>query len=368
MQTSIKHFAVFLTCLLAAPSVLAQSSDWQKTWDETVAAAKKEGKLIIAGTPKPTTRNEIVPKFMARYGIPVEFIAGRSGDIAERTRVERAAGIYSLDVYLAGADTMFNVLYPDKFIDPLKPLMILPEVADGSKWKGGKAPFTDPEGQYVLRPFNSVESMVYINADYVKPEEMRAAKDLLNPKWKGKISTEDPTVDSGAGSIRAVLFHTQLGADFTRKLYRDQQPRLSRDRREMIDWLARGTAPICLTCRADDAEQLQKEGFKLVEVYDLSDLENFVTSPPFLLAVANKAPHPNAARVFANWIASKEGLELYSRSYGAATNRTDVDESFLDPRVLPRPGVHYIDDSDPAWRSGAKLEAGKEIRAIMKGP
>jgi iron(III) transport system substrate-binding protein len=349
-----------------APQALAQSADWRTTWDATLAAAKREGKVVIVGTPKPTMRNEIAPRFSARYGIPVEFVAGKSEEMAARVRIERASGIYSVDVQMTGPDTALNVLYPEKLIDPLRPLLILPEVTDAGKWKAGKLRFMDPEEEYILRLFSTVDSLIYINAAYAKPEEMRSAKDLLDPKWRGKIATEDPKLNSGAGGNKAALFYSQLGADFVKKLYVDQKPVISRDRRQMIDWLARGTYPICLSCRADDAAPLVRDGFKLQEVYRLADMRNFVNSSPFLLTVANKAPHPNAARVFVNWMATKEALEIYSRSYQAATLRNDVDESFLDPRAIPAPGVEYPDDADAKWRSMAKLEAGKQIRELLK--
>ena len=44
------------------------------------------------------------------------------------------------------------------------------------------------------------------------------------------------------------------------------------------------------------------------------------------VGLMNKAPHPNATRLFINWIASKEGLEIYSQTQTAATTRTDVEE------------------------------------------
>lgn len=363
----MKRVSLFLMLMMCASSVMAQSGDWQKVWNQTLAAAKKEGKVVVAGSPDPVMRNEIIPKFTERFGIPVEFMAGRSSQIVGRVRTERSSGIYAIDVYLAGASTTINSLYTEKLIDPLKPLLLLPEVTDGSKWKRGKPWFADPEGQYILMLFSSVDSLLFINAAYVKPDDIRSAKDLLSPKWKGKIATEDPTA-SGSGSNTSVHFYTQLGPDFVKKLYIDQKPVISRERRQLTDWLARGTYPICLTCRVDDAATLQKEGFKLMEVFDLSDMRNRVNSAPFLVTVANKAPHPNATRVFVNWLAGKEALEIYSRNYQAATLRTDVDESFLDARTIPRPGTTYPDDTDLKWVSSGRKEAADKVRELLKKP
>jgi len=247
----------------------------------------------------------------------------------------------------------------------LRPLMILPEVVDPAKWKTGKLWMTDPEEKYVLRVFRSVSGLFFYNADYVKAEELRSSKDLLNPKWRGKISTDDPMVN-GTGAANAAMLYVELGADFVKRLYIDQKLVFSRERRQYADWLARGTYPICLSCREDDLKSLRKDGFKLVEVFDLSDISPRVNGSPWLLTVANKAPHPNAARVFANWIASKEGLETYSRGYGAATLRTDVDESFLERGTVPRAGVKYFDDTEWNWTITGRREAREKVRQLLR--
>jgi iron(III) transport system substrate-binding protein len=355
---------IILTLVWFAASASAQAQD--KNWNEVVNAAKKEGKVVVAGSPDPVMRNAVIPKFTARFGIPVEFIAGRSSQIVSRLQTERAAQIYSVDVFLAGPDTTANELYADKMIDPLKPLLVMPEVVDGSKWKGGKVWFLDPEERFVVRPFSSVATLLFINTDHVKPDELRSVKDLLNPKWRGKISTEDPTT-TGAGANMAARLYNQIGEDFVRSLYIDQKPVRSRDRRQMADWLARGTYPICFNCREDDVRPLVKEGFKLLEIFELADVPGTINGSPWLLSVANKAPQPRAAQVFANWILSKEGLEIYARGYGSATMRTDIDESFLKPGNIPRPDVKYFDDTAWNWIVTGRHENREKVWKILKG-
>jgi iron(III) transport system substrate-binding protein len=337
----------------------------EQEWNEIVESAKKEGRVVVAGSPDPVMRNEIIPKFTARYGVQVEFMAGRSSQMVARVRTERGSGMYSVDVFLAGPDTTATALYADKMIDPVRPLLIMPEVADGAKWKRGKIWFADPEKRYAVRAFSSVATLMFINTEHVKPEEMRAAKDLLNPKWRGKISTEDPTT-TGSGSNAAARFYHELGEDFVKKLYIDQKPVRTRERRQMTDWLARGTQPICLNCREDDVRPLQKEGFKISEVFGLSDMPPSINGSPWLLTVANKPAHPKAAQLFANWILSKEGLEIYGRGYGSATLRTDVNDSYLNPGNIPKPGVKYFDDTDWKWIVTGRKEYRQKVWTLLK--
>jgi len=362
----MKKISVLLLAVLVAPCALAQSADGQKAWDETLAAAKKEGRVAVIGSPDPVMREQIIPAFTARYGIQVEYLAtANSGQTSARVRTERDSGIYTVDVYMSGLGTTVNILYPEKMLDPIKPVLMLPEVTDGTKWKKGKPWFIDPEQQYILMLFQNVDSHFYINTEYVKPDEIRAAKDLLNPKWKGKMSTEDPSA-SGSGANTAGHFLQELGPEFTRHLYIDQKPGVSRERRQLTDWLARGTYPICLTCRTDDIRGLLKDGFKIKEVFDLSDVRNRVNSSPFILSMANMPPHPNAAKVFVNWLATKEALQIYSRAAESPTLRTDVDESFLDSNTIPKPGVNYADNTEFKWIATGRKQAAEDIKALLK--
>ncbi len=356
----------FILVLVWSAPVAAQVKATGAEWNNIIEAAKKEGKVVVAGSPDPVMRNEIIPKFKERYGIPVEFIAGRSSEISARIRTERASGIYSVDVYLAGPDTTATTLYAEKMIDPLKPLLVMPEVADGTKWKLGKIWFPDPDERFVVRAFSSVATFMFINTDQVKPEEMRAAKDLLNPKWRGKISSEDPTT-TGAGANSAARFYHDLGEGFVRQLYIEQKVVRTRDRRQMSDWLARGTQPICLSCRENDVRPLMKEGFKILELFGLADMPGSINGSPWMLTLANRAPNPKAAQLFANWILSKEGLGIYARGYGSVSMRTDIDESNINPGNIPKKGVKYFDDTDWKWIVTGRQEYREKVWQLLKG-
>jgi iron(III) transport system substrate-binding protein len=262
---------------------------------------------------------------------------------------------------------MTQIFYPEKMLDPLKPVLILPEVLDPAKWKMGKPLFSDPEQKYVLRVFRHITAWLYVNTDHVKPEELHSASDLLNPKWRGKIATDDPTVRSGAGTSVADYFYLLFGPEFVKKLYFDQKPIRSRDRRQLTDWLARGTYPICFACDKGMVEGFQKEGFKIAAIFELSDVPGRLAASSWVLGLANKAPHPNSARIFSNWLVSKEALEIYSRGEPYATLRSDVDESFLDPRTIPRPGVRYIwDDGDWDFNVRRRPEIRDKVLKLFK--
>jgi iron(III) transport system substrate-binding protein len=295
----------------------------------------------------------------------MEYLGGRSSELAGRLRAERQAGIHSIDAAFAGIQSMALTFHREKMLQPLKPALQLPEVVDGKKWKKGKLWFSDPEDQYILRIANSVTTMFHINTSEVKPDELRSAEDLLNPKWKGKIALQDPTIP-GSGSNQAAHLYYQLGEDFVKQLYVDQKPMISRDTRQITDGLARGTYPITLGAEDADVEKLRKEGIPLAILEKFSDLYPEISASFGQVALLDNAPHPNAAKVFVNWIASKEGSEVFNRAMGTVPTRNDIDESFVPAQIIPREGVQYFDTYDWEFTVTKKEMVRKRMKELLQ--
>jgi iron(III) transport system substrate-binding protein len=355
--------ALFLLTAMT-PGALAQTADWQKNWDETLAAARKEGKVVVLAPPDAHLRQTLPAAFKERFGIALEYLSGRSSETAAKIRAERSAGIYSIDVVMAGIQTMSTVYHREKMLAPLKPALILPEVVDGAKWKKGKIWFVDPEEQYVLRLFNTVNEAFNINTQHVKPEDLRSVRDLLDPKWKGKIAFMDPTV-SGTGSNQAAQLYVQFGEEFVRKLLIDQKPVISRDRRQLTDWLVRGTYPIAFGAEDGELLRMRKEGMPVAPMFSLSDMPGSVSGGDQIGLMAN-APHPNAAKIFVNWMASREGSEVFSRAFNMVPARNDVgEESFLASEVIPKPGVDYFDPYEWEFTVTTKEKARQWIKEML---
>ncbi|HET7680515.1 MAG TPA: extracellular solute-binding protein [Xanthobacteraceae bacterium] len=354
----MKLLALALVLFASAASAQTPSA----AWSQLVADAQKEGKVVIIAPPDPQVREGIPKAFKAKYGITVEYLGGRSSDTAARLRTERASGIYTVDAALSGMLTMASIFYSEKMLDPIRPILLDPDVTDGSKWKAGKLWFIDPEDKYILRLFSTRTAMFYLNTNYVKPEDIKTAQDLLNPKFQGKIITSDPTLP-GIGSSDSARFYIQYGEDFVKKLYIDQKMLISRDRRQIGDGLARGAYPIAFGAEDEEMERLEKEGFPIHRVYSLEGMSEIVSPSVGHVGLFNNAPHPNAAKLFVNWIASKEGLEAYSRARGGAPTRKDINaESYLPAAMIPKQGVDYFDSYN--WEF--VLNTKEKIRLRMK--
>jgi ABC-type Fe3+ transport system substrate-binding protein len=342
---------------------------WETTWNAWLEAARQEGKVIVKGPPSPDVRTEMPRAFQARYGVEVEYLGSPTGPFATQMQHEREAGIYSTDVVLAGADSMYTVFYQEHMLAPLPPVLIYPEATDPAAWPDGKPWFMDPEQQYILRLNNTVTVMGQLNTAYVKPDEIKSYYDLLKPEYKGKIACFDPAV-SGSGVGTAAYLYVTLGEDFVRRLYVEQQPAISRDDRQIADWLARGVYPIAIGTEfasESDRAALQSGGVSIVNLPRPTDAPGQV-SPSFgLLGLFTNAPHPYAAQVFVNWIASREGMTVWSKGLHAVPARLDIDKSAWPAEQVPDPNVKTYHDSY-GWDFvlNERAQVMQKLRALIK--
>jgi iron(III) transport system substrate-binding protein len=322
----------------------AQTGAAASGWDQLVAAAQKEGKVVVSGPPAPDASTRLPAAFKQRFNIDMEYLAGNSSQLAARIEAERAAGQYTIDVSLGGPDTVYGTFLPNKWLDPLKPVLMLPDVLDPKVWPTGAPWFRDPAGETSLQLFNTVAPVGYINTALVSPDEVKTTDDLLNPKWLGKIASYDPGVNGGGLVFGSVIYVTK-GADYARQLYKGQKVAYTRDYGQIADWVAHGSFPIALGATPPFIAPYR--GAAPLQQLVLSDVKTIVAGGFGLVSVWNQAPHPNAAKVFANWIASKEGIATYAPIDGQAPVRTDLDASaWLEPGLIPRPGGDYFDVYD----------------------
>jgi len=310
-------------------------------FDALVAAAQKEGKIVISGPPTPATRKDVPAAFKARFGIDMEYLGGPSSDLAARLQSERAAGQFTLDASIAGAQTMYGTFYQNKWLQPMRPSLILPEVTDGKYWRTGKIWFMDPGDDTVLRLLAYAGHPISVNTKLLPANQLKTADALLDPKFKGKLGAYDPTTN-GAGLPSAADFYIAKGEDFWVRLYKGQSVQLSRDADQLADGLAREKFVAVIGLGRAYLDPLVKDGFPLDDVA-LGDVPDTLSGGFGTIALFDKAPHPSAAKVFANWIASKEGATVHSRSEVAVANRNDIDYSWAPEEYKPKQGVNYFD-------------------------
>ncbi len=329
----------------AAPAAPA-APDWQKKWDALVAAAKKEGKVTVyVGESPPEVRTEVTKAFKDKYGITVDFLAGRAAEVTARLQSEKNAGLHMAEGIILCGSNWFGDIRPMKITAPLDPLLILPEVKDPTKWRGDKLPMMDDTHQALA--FATIASQYYtVNQEMVKEGDLTTVTDLLKPAWKGKIVINDPTISGNGSAWFTFVVVKALGEEKGKQFMRDlvkQEPVISRDNRQMIEWVARGKYPVAVGATAGISISFIKQGapVRMVRVKDGIVL----TTGIGIAMVTNYAPHPAAAQVFANWLLSKEGGTVWSQAYGYPSTRLDVSTKGFLPEIIPLPTDIYPDEA-----------------------
>ncbi len=356
MNMALRRLLLLLVILaLPAQTLLAAQpkSGWQTGWEKTVQAAKKEGQLTIYVS---DVYEEVFREFGKRYpDIKVIVVPALGGQLAQRIMSERRAGKYLADLYLSGSDTIYNVFYKGKMLEPIKPELLLPDVLDESKWFGKKHIYADEESQYIFA-FNGITQTYFnYNTKLVNPKEFRSYWDFLNPKWKGKIVVFDPTVLSGPqGALRFLYNNPEIGPKFLRQFLGEMEVTPTRDRRQLVDWMAQGRFPIMALQSPDRADLIKaKEQGLPVGWFDATAFKEGapLSTSNGNMAFFNQAPHPNAARMAINWFLSREGQTVYQRiARDKDSLRTDIPKDTVLPFVRRVEGVSYMMLENPEWR------------------
>jgi iron(III) transport system substrate-binding protein len=343
----------FLLCVwLTAIHAGEPKSTSETEWSEAVEAAQKDGQVTIYHTRGPF--DKLFSEFSKRYpAIKIVSVTGRGGELISRIMAERRAGKYLTDLYLGSSGTPLDVLYPGKMLEPLGNFMILPEVRDQSNWFQKQHHWADPEGKYIFVFEGVVRSDMAYNSTQVDPKELTSYWDLVKPKWKGKIAAMDPKLPGfPTGLLQFAYYHPDLGSKFLRQLFSAADITLSRDSRQLVDWLAVGKFALALAPSASDVQAAMSQGLPLARFEPRAFKEGiYMRATQGSLSVLTELPHPRATKVFVNWLLSREGQTHYQKHFfridPVFSLREDVP---VDPTVEPyRPKP--VDKFMPVYRS-----------------
>ena len=357
MSSSIAFLWVMIILSTVQSSVYGADSKsaWQAEWDRTVRAAEQEGQVVVSiGGYGAIIDSGVFQKTYPK--IKITSITGAGTDLTTRITAERRAGKYLLDVYNGGGNSLFQVLYVGKMLDPIKPALILPEVLDATKWWEGKIKYADKDGQYIIVYEGNVAAGAGAgyNVQLVDPREYKTYWDFLNPKLKGKIISTDIRKVRGAGiPWQFLYYHPELGPKYLRRLFGEMDVTLTADLRQAVDWLGSGKFSLVLPIQGGQIYKAKNQGLPVEQFEPFHFKEGVNLSSAFgSLALMNRAPHPNAAKVFINWLLSREGQTLFQKLIsvpGDARNsrRLDVPKDHIAADEQRRDKMTYFDTDDP---------------------
>lgn len=340
----------------------------QQKWEDVVAAAKKEGEVNVHGGPGRVFATVLTEGFKKAYpDIKVNFTGSSGRDAIPKITREREAGVYNWDVYTGGTPSILQSLKPAGAFVPLRDALILPEVLDDSKWFGGlDYGWMDKEKKFSLAYAFTVQPPMLVNWDVIKKDEFKTIADLLKPQFADKIVWDDPR-RPGQGINSAQSFLVNFGSDFLTKLLSTQKIVYTTNRRQNAEWVVRGRYPIGIGTGEVDVMLFQQQGLgKNVHEFE-ADIKKRFAGPGFgTVSMLDRAPHPNAAKVYINWLLSKDGQTEWTKTLDNS-RRLDVKPG--NPALVPKKGADYVNSQSEAEipsRDKATQIARQSIQAKME--
>lgn len=311
----------------------------QDDWNRVVDAARKEGRLRLytSGVGSPFHK-EVGRLFEQKYGIRMEYLEARASELRERIRTEQAASRFMGDVHHNGGTITYLMLKDGNFqphggIPNASRLM--PEFAADDH----------------RIPSNVQSYGILVNRNLVKPEEEpRSWKDLLHPRWKGRILSDDVRA-LGGGSVFFFVMHDTFGAGFHEQLAA-QGLTFSREIRNDERRIARGEFPLYIPQLLPYYTQLKGLPVKFIVPQEGRPFVRFD------LTVLKNAPHPNAARLFINHFLEVESQLVYANAGFDPTARGVVERA--DPSVRDLLATKVMGTTVPE-RQNEMLALAKQI-------
>ncbi len=328
-------------------------------WAKVVEAAKKEGKLTVYTVHLfGDMGNEMSKIFFERMGIRVEMVSsGSSANLIERIKAERRAGSQVPSI-LTGAGSFVLVAKQDGLTEKMGDI---PETGDESIYRYD--PKMDKDGHMLSQQLLTMSP--WVNTKRVPPgTEPKAWRDLLKPEWKGKIGITNP--DTGPNAIYVYYGLTSRGkldqSYFTELAKQDLQ--FYANVGLASSSLSQGEVPMAFS----NVPAANSLGPFLLEGAPLKAIDMAEGIPIYrsgAVALLQGSPHPNAAKVFINWLMSKEGVTIFSKYSGTVGFRKDV-PSFIPPagQLTPaNPIMMTLEDELEI----AKIQRERTLTKMLRG-
>ena len=269
-----------------------------------VDRAKKEGGVSLYTSMQLVDSRPLTEAFERKHGIKVSLWRASGEKVAERVLTESRGGRFEVDVIETDGAQM-EILYREKQLAPLD----VPSAADIP------AEILPAHGHYA--PTRLTLYVMAYNTKLVAPNEVpRSYADLLQPRWTGKLALESDDVAWFASVVKAmgepqgVAYYTRLAA---------MKPSMRKGHTLMAEMVAAGEIEIAIDTHVQGIARLKDKGAPI----EWKPLQP-AFGQPSSVGVARRAPHPEAARLLADFILSREGQEIIkSRNRVPASRRVD---------------------------------------------
>lgn len=296
--------SVFVMASLAIPAerIGAQSAD-------LIQAAKKEGEVAVFGTLENDIAAALHKGFEAKYGIKTNYFRGSSTVIIDRVTSEHRTGKMS-------ADAVFATAEPMKFINKEKGLLVRyvsPSAKDYNKQLVDG--FFGPNYRSVIIGFLYNKSMIKVE------DAPKSYEDIVNPKWKGKITMGNPslhdTTINWLASLPVVFGSTQKANDWIKRLAA-LEPLMLDSMVPVGERIASGEIPLGVAY----VKYVHLWGLKGAPMDYVKGLPVYLGDGNYI-GLTSKAQHPNAAKLYIDYFLGQESSEIMA-NVGEFVNRRGI--------------------------------------------
>ena len=317
-------------CALFACGAVAQTTLFDyggaDRMEKIVAAAKKEGTLTIYTTFAEKDQPTLIKPFESKYGVKVVVWRAGTDKVLQRTLIEASAKKYDVDLIHFGSPEM-EALSREKILQAVNS----PVHKD---LQAGSVPAHREWAATLL----SVWVQAY-NTQLIKRQDLpRTYKDLLDPKWKGKLGIEAKNQDWFA-SVVDVMGGGEKGLKFFRDLVAQNGISARTGHTLLNNMVIAGEVPLALTVYNYMPEQAKKKGAPI----DWFALEPAVARSN-AIGIARRAPHPNAGLLFYEYMLGEGQRYLVDMDYVPANRKAP--SPLKNVRILQTDPIRTLDETE----------------------
>ena len=295
--------------------------------ERIAAAAKKEGTLTLYTTIAEKDLPTIIKPFEQKYGVKVSVWRAGTDKVLQRAVTETKAGKHEFDVVHYGAPEM-EALSREKVLRPVS----------SPSHKDLQAGSLPPHKEWAATIL-SVWVQAY-NTNAVKKEDLpKTYRDLLDPKWKGKLGIEVKN-DDWFATVVHLMGGEKEGFEFFQKLVATNGISPRQGHTLLNNMVVSGEVPLALTVYNYMPEQAKKKGAPI----DWIALEPAVARAN-AVGVARNAPHPNAALLFYEYLLAPEGQNAMVSIDYVPTN-TKVESPLKGVKIIQTDPIRSLDESE----------------------
>jgi iron(III) transport system substrate-binding protein len=385
---TLKRFA-FSAGLLGVPIMALAASaapslapgPFQAEWKALVTAAQKEGSLSFAlAGGAALDQAPWYREFGKQFGIKITLNTGGSRQIGDKALAEKRAGRLTIDLFVTGGGTMQR-MYEAGVAEPIKPLLIRPDVLDTSRWRGKRHYWQDPKESYLFLfgVQQRAGGTVRYNPKLVDARKLNSIDDLLDPRWRGRIADVNVPYDPASMTALAEDYGNPRVRKWMERLWTEQKIVIIPDIATYVDSIIRGSVLLGIGAGGGTVTPQVRKAKELGLPIDEKDLGGYVRwlvpSSGGIVKLAG-GPHPNAAKLFINWAASRDGWLIREKlvQNGAflprvdemVSLRVDVPNAHVPPEWrIPNDSSFYLFQADPRQVERTR-EAADHFKRLLK--